>query len=670
VDVHVPQQVDLAAEGLSASDVKTIHVALPEGLDLNPSAADGLTGCSEAQIGFEGFRELNPVTEAGVKTPVFSPSEQSCPDASKIANVTVRSPLLPEVLTGSVYLASPQNFRAGLAENPFELLVAQYLVAKDPKAGVLIKLPLNVSLTESGQILAFQEPPQLPFEDAELEFLGGERAPLATPSRCGTYTTDASFGPWSGNEPVVATGSFQITSGPNGAPCPGAKLSFTPSLSSGTTNINAAGFSELTTTLSRPSGQQSIQSVTLHYPPGISGLLQGVSLCGEAQADSGTCGKDSEIGETIVSVGVGGEPFTVTGGKVYITGPYNGKGSCAISEPNCAPFGLSITNPAKAGPFDLQEGKPVVVRAKVEVDPVTAALTIVTNSQAEGHAIPSIIEGFSLQIQHVNVLVNRPGFTFNPTNCNPRQITGTINGGEGGSSPVSVPFQIANCATLKFEPKLAVSTSGKTSRANGASLSVKLTYPSGSLGKDANIAKIKVDLPKQLPSRLTTLQKACTEAQFESNPAGCPVDSLVGHAKAVTPLIPVPLEGPAIFVSHGGAKFPELIFVLQGYGVTLDVHGETFISKAGITSSTFSTIPDAPVGSFELTLPQGKFSALAANGNLCKSKLTMPTAFVAQNGVEIHKTTPVTATGCPKAIKKKTKKAKKAKKAGRGSRRR
>jgi hypothetical protein len=242
-------------------------------------------------------------------------------------------------------------------------------------------------------------------------------------------------------------------------------------------------------------------------------------------------------------------------------------------------------------------------------------------------------------------------------------ISGTINGVEGSSVPVSVPFQIANCSTLKFEPKFAVSTSGKTSRANGASLSVKLSYPLGSLGKDANIAKVKVDLPKQLPSRLTTLQKACTVKQFEADPSGCPAASIVGHAIAITPLIPVPLEGPAYFVSYGGAKFPELVIVLQGYGVTLDLHGETFISKAGITSSTFRSVPDAPVGSFELSLPEGKYSALAANGSLCSSALKMPTSFTAQNGVEIHETTKISVTGCPRKAKAK-KRAKQSKKRG------
>jgi hypothetical protein len=218
---------------------------------------------------------------------------------------------------------------------------------------------------------------------------------------------------------------------------------------------------------------------------------------------------------------------------------------------------------------------------------------------------------------------------------------------------------------LGFKPGFKVSTSGKTSRANGASLNVKLTYPKAPFGSQANIKSVKVDLPKQLPSRLTTLQKACPAKTFEANPAGCQADSIVGHATAITPLIPVPLTGPAYFVSYGGAKFPELVIVLQGYGVTLDLHGETFISKAGITSSTFRTVPDAPVGSFELNLPEGKYSALAANGNLCKSKLVMPTAFTAQNGMTIKQSTPITATGCAKKAHKAKKgkhHAKKAKK--------
>jgi hypothetical protein len=244
--------------------------------------------------------------------------------------------------------------------------------------------------------------------------------------------------------------------------------------------------------------------------------------------------------------------------------------------------------------------------------------------------------------------VNRSGFTFNPTNCNPQTITGVIASDEGASSPVSVPFQATNCATLKFAPKFAVSTSGRNSKANGASLAVKLTYPNTPFGTQANIKQVKVELPKQLPSRLTTLQKACTNTQFETNPAGCPPASIIGHAKAITPLIPVPLEGPAYFVSHGGEAFPSLIMVLQGYGVRIDLVGTTFISKTGITSSTFKTVPDAPVGSFELTLPQGRYSALTALGNACASKLKMPTEILAQNGASLRQNTKIAVTGCPK----------------------
>jgi hypothetical protein len=224
-----------------------------------------------------------------------------------------------------------------------------------------------------------------------------------------------------------------------------------------------------------------------------------------------------------------------------------------------------------------------------------------------------------------------------------------------------VPFQVTNCAVLKFKPIFSVSTAGKTSRAKGASLKVKLTYPKAAFGTQANIGKVKVDLPKQLPSRLTTLQKACPDSVFNANPASCPADSRIGSATATTPVLPVHLEGPAYFVSHGGAKFPELIVALSGEGVTVYLHGETFISAAGITSSTFRTIPDVPIGVFELKLPQGPDSALAANGNLCASKLVMPTTFVGANGVNLKQSTPITATGCPKHEAKKTKKAKKSK---------
>ncbi len=624
VGIHVPQDAILSTSGLAEANVKDTKVTLPAGVALNPSAADGLMSCSEAQI--------------ALSQDVFP----SCPEASKVGTVEIKSPLLPNPLTGAAYLAAQNH-------NPFGSLVAIYIVAQDPISGTLVKVAGEVKPDPvTGQLVStFDNTPQLPFEDLTLHFFGGSRAPLGTPALCGSYTTQASIAPWSGNEPARPSSTFQITSGPNGSPC-ASPLPFDPSLTAGSTNIQAGAFTPFTTTMSREDGQQSLQGIVLHMPPGISGLLSKVKLCPEPQADEGLCGSESEIGETIVSVGLGGNPFSVRGGRVFITEGYGG-----------APYGLSIVNPAKAGPYDLGQ---VVVRAKIEVDPITAALTITTDNTGP-YKIPTILDGIPLEIQHVNVLINRPGFTFNPTNCDPMSITGTLSSTEGATSALSVPLQVTNCATLGFKPAFSVSTAGKTSRANGASLHVKLSYPKGPFGSQANIKAVKVDLPKQLPSRLTTLQKACPDSTFNQNPAGCSPESRIGEAKATTPLLPVPLSGPVYFVSHAGLKFPELVIVLSGYGTTIQLHAETFISKAGVTSSTFRTVPDAPVGTFELTLPQGKFSALAAPSNLCKASLKMPTAFTAQNGATIKQSTPITVTGCPKQ-----KKAKRAKRAVHGAR--
>ncbi len=641
VDEHVPQQAELDATGLADSTVRDTTVALPAGVAIDPAGGDGLSACGLGEVGLE------------------SAAEQACPESSKIGTVEVHTPLLPNPLVGAAYLAQQEA-------NPFGSLVAMYIVVYDPVSGVRVKVAGEVKPGPvTGQLVAtFDNTPELPFEDLVLHFFGGSRAPLGTPALCGGYMTTASIAPWSGDAPVASSSEFEITSGPSGAPCAD-PLPFDPSLTAGSLNLQAGAFTPFTMTMSREDGHQDLKSIELKMPPGLSGTLSSVALCGEPQADAGTCGPESLIGETTVSVGLGGNPFTVTGGKVYITGPYEG-----------APFGLSIVNPAKAGPFDLENTKAhhpacdcLVVRAKIAVNPTTAALTITSDSSGP-YAIPPIIEGIPLQIKHVNVTINRPGFTFNPTSCNPMAITGSLQSTEGSSQALSVPFQVTDCAALKFQPKFAVSTSGKTSRADGASLTAKLSYPNVGghsifASGQANIARVKVELPEQLPSRLTTLQKACTASQFEANPAGCPAASFIGHARAITPLLPVPLEGPAIFVSHGGEAFPSLEVVLQGYGVTIDLVGSTFI-KSGVTSSTFKTVPDAPVGSFELTLPEGKYSALTATGNLCKSKLAMPTEFVAQNGTEIHESTKIAVTGCPKT-KKQKKLRKKHKATGKGN---
>jgi DNA-binding beta-propeller fold protein YncE len=656
VGVHVSQTAAFNPQGLGESGLRDSVVTLPEGVTLNPSGADGLEACSEGLAGFTGLSELNPEEEPGVQTTTFTPDLPEpllpgvnfCSDGTKIGTVKIRTPLLEHELEGAVYLASQNT-------NPFGSLVAMYMIIEDPVSSSLVKLAGEVKLSATGRIVTtFDNSPSAPFEELSLHFFGGERAPLSTPSRCGTYTTEAVFTPWDGNGPVTATSSFVIDHGPNGGPCPGSSLPFDPSLTAGTISNQASGLSPFTMTMSREDGEQNLQAISLKMPPGLSGTLTGVELCPEAEANAGTCGPNSQIGETIVSVGVGNDPFTVKGGRVYLTGPYKG-----------APFGLSIVNPAKAGPYDVERdtSKPseympgcdcLVVRAKVEVDPVTADITVTSDNEGP-YKIPTILDGIPLQIKHVNVLINRPGFTFNPTDCEPMSIDALLHGAEGSTSGLSVPFQVTNCARLSFKPSFKVSTSAKTSRNSGASLHVKLSYPKLPFSTQANIKSVKVDLPRQLPSRLETLKKACLDTVFNQNPAACPAASRVGHAKATTPIVPVPLEGPAYFVSHGGAKFPELIIVLQGYGVTVYLHGETFISK-GITSSTFHTIPDVPVGTFELNLPQGSYSALAGNGNLCASALHMPTAFTAQNGVVIHQSTPIAVSGC---VKHKTHKHKK-----------
>ena len=389
VDVHVPQEGQLNSEGNAQSNIKGIEVTLPEGVILNPSAADGLAACSGNvgagleghlgapgdQIGYEGFKAL--ASEPGVSAPTFTPyipesvdalangfgealdpGVNFCPDASKIATVKIKTPLLPNPLEGAVYLASPQNFNVFPAENPFGTHVAMYLVAEDPVSGSLVKLPGKVELggapgvegLAQGQIRSiFEDNPQLPFEDAEVHFFGGERAPLAMPARCGTYTTTAAYTPWDGGSQARSSSSFQITSGPNGSPCvyPGQALAFSPSLRGGALNINAGAFSPFTATFSRSSGEQNMQSIQAKLPPGLLALLPGVELCPEPQANDGTCGPNSLIGEATISVGVGGEPFTVSGGKFYLTGPYNGTGACNVIEPGCAPFGITFGIPRR-----------------------------------------------------------------------------------------------------------------------------------------------------------------------------------------------------------------------------------------------------------------------------------------------------------------------------------
>jgi hypothetical protein len=623
VHLHVPQAQQLAPL-LTTPSLENATVTLPQGVSVSPSAADGLQGCTDGQVD------------------LLSPTAGGCPLASVLGTVRITTPLLPEPLEGHVFLGTPNCDPCTTADASDGNMFRIFLEAEG--SGVVIKKQGTIYANPStGQLTTvFTNNPQLPFSDLELHFKSGLRAPLATPQSCGTFTTTSDLVPWS--SPVTPDANpvspFNIDWDGHGGACP-ATLPFGPSFSAGTSNPNAGQFSPLTVTFGREDREQDLAAIQVKTPPGLLGTLTGVPLCGEPQASLGTCSEASKIGSMTVAAGPGGHPFYEKG-ALYLTGPYKG-----------APFGLSIVVPTIAGPFNLGN---VVVRATIDVDPHTAALTVTSD------AFPQVIDGIPLRLRTANVTVDRPGFIFNPTDCAQLHVEATITGAQGAVSQVSTPFAVAGCHGLSFAPKFNVYTSGHTSRANGASLDAKLAYPSG---PQSNISKVKVELPKQLPSRLTTLQKACPAATFETNPASCPAASVIGVAKAITPVLPTPLIGPAYFVSHGGEAFPNLVVILQGYGVRIDLVGDTFISKAGITSSTFTNVPDVQVSSFELYLPEGPHSALAANGNLCKHQLVMPTTFTGQDGAQIKENVKLKITGCGATAAKahKARKARRARKA-------
>ena len=604
---------------IAAADLKNTTVVLPEGMVINPGQASGLTACqsSEDGVGTEG--------------------PPSCKSSSQVGTDEIDTPLLAHSLKGSVYI---------LQSNPPHL---QLLVSAEGE-GVFLKLVGDISLDEqTGRLTTtFKETPDLPFTRFKLSFSGGARAALVTPTGCGEYKTTSDFTPWSSpfTPDVFTSSGFLINAG-----CT-SQLPFTPVLTAGSTTDQAGGYTSFSLLLTRADEQQRISSLSFKTPEGLLGMISKVPLCQEPQAATGTCSSASQIGHTQVTAGPGPYPLVVPepglgAAPIYLTGGYKG-----------APYGLSIVVPAIAGPFNLGT---IIVRASISVDPYTSRLTVTTDP------LPTILDGVPTDLRTINAVIDRPGFMFNPTNCEPQEFSGTATSNQGAVVPISSHFQMGSCRSLTFKPDFKVSTTGKTSRADGASLDAKIVYPTGALGANqassqANVEKVRVELPKQLPSRLTTLQKACTAAQFEKDPAGCPAGSIVGSATALTPVLPVALTGPAYFVSHGGEAFPQFIVVLQGYGVTVDLVGDTFISKSGVTSSTFNHVPDVPITSFDLKLPQGPGSALGANlpqkahGSFCGQKLVMPTEFTGQNGAYIKQNTPIAITGCAKTIKHKTKK--------------
>ncbi len=608
VDLKVPQTEGLNT--LATANLKDAVVKLPAGVSVSPSAANGLQACSPAQIALD------------------SGTPPGCPDGSKLGSVEVVSPLLPSVLKGGIYLAQQGNL-PGKGENPFGSLLAIYLTAE--AEGAVVKLAGKVEADPvTGQLTTtFDDNPQLPFSDFKLRFDGGPRGTLATPEACGSYTTQSSLSPWSGTPAVSLSEAFSISSGcVNG---------FAPSFVAGVQNAQAGAHSPFTLSFSRSDTDQPFSGLSVTLPPGLLAKLAGVSLCtdpqlaaaagktGTAEQAEPSCPAASQVGSVQAGAGPGQDPF-FAGGKAYLTGPYKG-----------APYGLAEVVPVVAGPFDLGT---VVVRQKLQIDEHDAHVTAVSDP------LPTIIQGIPLRLRRVDVDLDRSQFVVNPTSCAPMAIAGTLTSTGGASANVSSPFQVGGCGSLFFAPQFSVSTEHDDElKDHGAALKVHLAFPNAGAG-EASARSVTVALPKALPARLSTLQKACTEAQFAQNPAGCPEASFVGQAVVHTPILSNPLVGPAIFVSHGGEAFPDLDLVLQGEGITIVLTGQTKI-KNGVTMSKFATIPDAPVSDFQLTLPEGPHSALAAVGDLCQQQLVMPTAFVAQNGATFNQETQMEVQGCP-----------------------
>jgi hypothetical protein len=617
-NLRLPQSED--PNGLAEADLKDASVTLPPNWSLSPAAANGLEACSPSELG------------------LGNEQQPTCPAASKIGDLEVTTAILEHPLEGEIYVAQQGTVDGSL--------LGGYLVVDDPRTGVLIKLPGRFEVggqegvrgLQPGQIRAvFDNSPQFPFSDLKLKFFGGAHAALMTPQTCGSASASTQITGWNGAVVEPASNSIATNTGcspPN-----------TPGFTAGAANAAAGTYSPFSLTLKREDGTQRFGAVSVTLPPGLLGKLAGVGRCPNADIEAAerlnrpgngateeaapSCPASSEIGTVTATAGPGVEPVSVTGHE-YLSGPYEG-----------APFSLDAITPAVAGPFDLGV---VVVRQGLYINRATGQPTV------KSDPFPTIVQGVPLDIRSLTVNVTRPGFTFNPTNCAQLGVTGSVTSTEGSTVGISSNFKAAGCSKLPFKPVLSITTSPKATKAYGASLKVKLTQKPG----EANIHRLNLQIPTSLPARLTTLQKACTAQTFEENPAHCPAGSVIGTAKAVTPVLQQPVSGPMILVSHGGAAFPDVEMVLQGEGITIIVDGKTNIKK-GITYSKFEAIPDAPISSFEAKLPTGPNSIFAAfvhgsvNANLCGSKLQIPTTIEGQNGALIKETTKIGVTGCPRA---------------------
>lgn len=606
----LPQSEDPA--GPAEADLRDAVIRLPAGLAINPSTANGLAACSEQQIGFEGL--------AAGGLPMFSQAPARCPDASKIGSVTVRTPPLEGPLRGALYIAQQ-------GANPFGALLAVYLVAEGD--GVIVKLAGRVQAdSQTGRLtVTFKETPQLPFASLKVELPGGPRATLVSPASCGEYETASTLTPWSApgsGPPASLTDTFTIGKG--------CSSGFAPSLIAGTTGNQAGAFSPLVASISRRGGEASLDRIALRLPRGLIADIASVTPCPQPQAANGACPPSSRIGSVTVTAGAGADPVILPqpGGPanpVYLTGPYRG-----------APFGLAVVIHAQAGPYDLGS---VVVRARIQIDPHTAQVSILSEP------LPQILQGIPLQVRTVSFTIARRHFVENPTSCRQMQLNATIFSSHAQSAAAPARFQAAGCRGMAFHPRIAVLTHAHHTRRDGEYLHVVITSHAG----QANLGRVHVRLPGQLSVRLSTVREACPQRRFEADPAACPAAAVVGRATVRTPVLPVPMRGPAILVADGGARLPRLELVLQADGVNVVVSGSSGIGRHRRISSTFGSLPDVPIDRFDLVLPAGPHSLLGASGRLCahRHRLRMHARMTGQNGARLQRRVALMLTGCGRA---------------------
>jgi hypothetical protein len=594
-DITVPQDTD---PNIATANVKNISVQLPAGLSMNPSAANGLEACTAAQF---GVGTNNPVT---------------CPADSVIGTATVNTPDLPVTLTGNIYLGETNS--GPITGPPYKVFVD---VQTPPAYGVDIRVVGQTTPSlDTGQLTAtFNNLPDAPSTDLQLNFTTGAQAPLANSVTCGTATTNASLTPVTGTPDAQVFSSFTVDLNGLGAAC-ASPPSFALTQTSSTSTQAAGVATAFSFSLNRTDNQEYLSHTSTTLPPGLVGYIAGVPLCPAANAAAGTCPASSRVGTATVAAGSGSNPV-IEHGTVSLSGPLGS-----------APYSLSIATPSAAGPFDFGT---IVTQQAININSTTAQVTVSGN-------VPTIVQGVPLRIQSINVNMNRDNFMHNPTNCAASSVSSVLGSSLGASQSLSSPFTTVGCAALPFAPVLTAKTVGVASRQNGIGLNVHIAYPAGNY---SNIASSVVTLPVQLPSRDTTLQQACVLAVFNANPANCPVHATIGTATVNSPVLPDPMTGPAILVSHAGAAFPTMTILLSGDGVNITLVGQINIVK-GITSTTFAAIPDVPVSSFDLTLPQGQFSILGTNGNLCAKPLVVPTVLIAQNGKTITQNTPLNVFGC------------------------